>query len=137
MQADGSTVAQTTTGSGGTFALTVPPGTYTVDLSGSLGDPTTYDVSVPGVDLTNGQQGTFTLPTQATTVIVTGPGGIALPGATVQCSDAATSFALLGGTASGTENASETADLSGNATLPAPVRKLGGRDGDPTGRFGP
>ena len=114
---DGATAAQTTTASDGSFALSVAPGTYTVDLSGSLGDPTTYYVSVPGVDLSNGQQGTFTLPTEAMNVVVTDQNGVPVPGATVQCSDAATSFALFGGTASGTQSASETTDVTGTAAL--------------------
>jgi hypothetical protein len=74
-------------------------------------------VKVPGVDLTNGKQGTFTLPTEAVSVAVTDPGGAPEAGATVTLKQTKTSFALLGGTATGTESATETTDASGLATL--------------------
>ncbi len=114
---DGSTAAQTTTSEDGSFAVTVPPGTYTIDVSGPIGDPTSYAVKVPGVDLTNGKKGTFQLPTEAVSVVVTGSGGAAEPGATVALKQTKTSFGLLGGTATGTESATETTGANGGAAL--------------------
>ena len=113
----GTQIAQTSTGASGTFALTVPPGTYEVETSGTLGDPTTYSVTVPGVNLTSGQQGTFELPTEEVTISVTGPGGAAVDGATVRLNCVATAFPLLGGTASGSECATEVTGALGESQL--------------------
>jgi hypothetical protein len=110
-------VAQQVTGGQGSFALTVPPGTYSVALSGAVGDPTNYSIVVPNVDLSNGQQGVFTLPTEQVTVDVTNQNGNPVVGAQLQFSCTNTSFALLGGLASGVECAQETTGQNGVAIL--------------------
>ena len=48
---DGTTVDQGDTSGNGAFALTAPPGSYSVALSGSVGDPPTYTATVSNVGL--------------------------------------------------------------------------------------
>jgi protocatechuate 3,4-dioxygenase beta subunit len=117
LQTDDSTAAKTTTGSGGAFALTAPPATYSVALSGAIGDPTRYEVTVPGVDLTSGKTGTFKLPTHTLAIVVTGQAGKPLSHATVLCAKTATSFALFGGTARGSQSASAETNTAGKVSL--------------------
>ena len=113
----GSSVQQGVTSQSGAFALTVPPGDYSVTLSGSLGDPTSYEATVPNVNLTSGQSGDIALPTELVTVEATDPSGAGVAGATVTMSCTSTSFPMLSGQASGTECATENTDSSGSATL--------------------
>ena len=115
--ADGAALADTITNGSGSFALTVPPGTYSVAASGSIGDPTSYSVTIPGVNLTVAHQGTFELPTENVDITVTGPGGGPLENATVQIACANTSFPLLGGTASGSECATEQTGSTGQSEV--------------------
>jgi Bacterial Ig-like domain (group 3)/Immunoglobulin I-set domain len=117
LTSSGAQVAQTTTGSSGAFALTVPPGTYTVAASGSLGDPTQYSIDIPNVALTSAKSGTLVLPTESVTVSVVGPGGVPVSGATIQLACTATSFPLLGGNASGTECSTEQTGTNGQSHL--------------------
>ncbi len=116
LSGNGNSVAQTTTGSNGGFAVDAPPGTYAVALAGSVGDPTTYEATVQNIDLTLGQEIDFMLPTTQVTLTVNGPSG-PVTGATVTLPCTGTSFPLIGGTASGQECASETTDSSGTAVL--------------------
>jgi hypothetical protein len=113
----GTEVVGDATNKSGFFAVTAPPGVYDVDLSGSVGDPTTYNVTVPGVNLDTGMQVALELPTESTTVKVTGPTGQAVANATVSVPCTATSFTFLGGTASGSECAMETTNASGQAAV--------------------
>jgi hypothetical protein len=121
--AAGAEVVGDTTNQSGFFAVTAPPGVYDVDFSGSVGDPTTYNVTVPGVNLDTGRQVALALPTESTTVKVTGPTGQAVASATVSVprqsltACTATSFTLLGGTASGSECAQAATNASGEAAL--------------------
>jgi len=113
----GTQVVQTTTGSSGAFALTVPPGTYTVAVGGPLGDPTQYSVDIPNVALTSAKSGTLVLPTESVTVSAVGPGGVPVSGATIQLACTATSFPFLGGNASGTECGTEQTGINGQSHL--------------------
>ena len=115
--AGGTAVATTQTTGTGRFALTAPPGSYAVDISGSVGDPTNYNVTVPGVNLTNAQQTALLLPTEAVSVVVTGGNSQPIPNATVEVACSNTTFQLLGGTASGSECISESTNANGEASL--------------------
>jgi len=117
LNSSGSPLASTRTTGSGDFALTVPPGTYAVATSGDLGDPTTYSVTVPNVNLTAGKSGVFALPTETVDVDVSAAGGGAVAGASVALACTVTTFALLGGTASGKECGSEVTTGSGTATI--------------------
>jgi len=114
---NGTLAASSTTDSSGDLALSVDPGDYAAVLSGSVGDPVTYDVSIPSLDLHVHQSGTFTLPTKALQMDVTDPSGAPVSGATVTVNSSPTSFTFLGAVASGTESGSETTNASGVATL--------------------
>ena len=113
----GTTIAQGDTSAGGNFALTAPPGTYSVALSGSVGDPTTYSATVSNVDLSSGQNGTTTIPTVLVAVNVTGLNDVALADAIVSVPATPISFPAFGGVAVGTETATETTNSSGSVTL--------------------
>jgi len=117
LQSGGSTVTQGTTGSDGAFVVAASAGTYDVNVSGQLGDPTTYSVTVPGVDLTVGQRADLALPTETVAVHVLDSSGNPVGNATVSAPCVPTSFPLLGGTASGTECPNEATDTSGTATV--------------------
>jgi hypothetical protein len=111
------TVAADTTDAAGQFALTVPPGTYDVTLSGQFGDPTTYEVTAPGIDLSNGREVDLRLPYMTLPVLVTGPSGAPVPGAALTMLSTPASFPFLDSTASGTQSAEEQTDALGRGEL--------------------
>jgi hypothetical protein len=110
-------VAQASSNASGAFELAAAPGTYDLDISGAIGDPTSYDVAVPNVNLTSDKQGSVVLPTETVAITVTSPSGSPVEGVAIQSSCAATSFALFGGTATGTECVQETTNATGEAAL--------------------
>ena len=124
--ATGDAVAQASSSASGAFELAVQPGTYDLDIDGAIGDPTSYDVAVPNVNLTSDKQGSVILPTETVALTVTNPSGSPVAGVAVQSACAATSsFSLFGGTATGTQCVQETTNASGQADLTVlPVSSL-------------
>ena len=113
----GAVVDQATTSGAGSFQLNATPGTYDVTVSGAVGDPNTYAVTAHSVSLNQSSASNLTIPTEAVTLNVTGPGGVPVGGATVQVACTAASFSLLGGTASGSQCLKEYTSASGQAVL--------------------
>jgi hypothetical protein len=120
--ANGTSPISTVTNAQGIYGLSAPPATYTLALSGtSAADsslPTSYSVSVPGIDLTNGRVQNLNLPVVPIAVTVIGPAGVPVPGAQVSVPCAATSFSLFaGGSATGTVCDTTTTDTLGAASV--------------------
>ena len=113
----GAVVSSNTSGSDGQVALSADPGTYTLDVAGSIGDPTDYSVAIPGVDLTAHRKVPLALPTHLIPITVVDSAGHPISGATISLACSPTTFPLLGGTASGIECGTETTSTSGAATL--------------------
>jgi hypothetical protein len=113
----GTAVTSVSTDATGAFAVTVPPGTYTVQTSGTLGDPTTYSVRAAGVDLNEARHGALELPTGVENIQVEGPGGTVVPNASVAFACTSTAFTFLGSTAQGSECGSESTNSHGDAEL--------------------
>ena len=115
--ATGSTVSTDSSTNAGGFAVSGPSGIYTVGIGGAFGDPTTYQVAIANVDLTTPRHADLVLPIANATLRVSRLGGRAIAGASILMTCTPTTFPLLGGTANGSECATETTDANGDAIL--------------------
>ena len=113
----GEVVSSDSSGPDGGVSLTADPGVYTFDATGSIGDPVTYSVAIPKVDLTHHNKVDLALPTKLIPISVVDDSGEPIPNATITLASSPTSFAFLGGTATGTEYGIEKTDAAGKAVL--------------------
>jgi hypothetical protein len=96
----------TTTGTGGSFALTAPKAVYRLGVSAADGDgeavPSSYDVEVPGFDLRQPREQDLSLPVVKLVVTARTAGGYPIPEARVSVPCGPTSFTMFsGGSAAG------------------------------------
>ena len=113
----GEVVSSDSSGSDGGVSLAADPGVYTFDATGSIGDPVTYSVAIPKVDLTHHHKVDLALPTRLIPISVVDDSGKPVPNAVITLASSPTSFAFLGGTATGTEYGIEKTDAAGKAVL--------------------
>ena len=117
LNSTGSTVAQATTNSTGDFALSPPAGTYSMVLSGSVGDPTTYRVTDSKLTFKHPEQVEIAIPTAVVRLQVDGRKSKPVNGATLTAPCTQVRLTVLGRTAKGKECINETSDPAGSASL--------------------